>query len=100
MQPPFCVCFYKSGAYYNPFQTVIKDSEGRRRFFVSTAYSSDPGFLNWNGNGYVHWETMVFPCELWGDPSYDDECAVLRCDSYEEALQNHLTMVAEFSADL
>ena len=89
-----------SNLHFNPFQTEIRDCEGHRRYFVSTAYSPS-GFLNWNDNSTVHWETMVFPFEAeWGDPSYGDECACLRCDSYEAAIYNHMRMVAEFSADL
>ena len=89
-----------SNLHFNPFQTVIRDSEGCRRYWVSTAFSPS-GYLNWDGDGRLHWETMVFSYEAeWGDPSYDDECACLRCDSYEEALLQHMQMVAKFSADL
>ncbi|MBR3169242.1 hypothetical protein IKF23_02265 [Candidatus Saccharibacteria bacterium] len=89
-----------SNLHFNPFQTIIRDCEGRRRYFVSTAFSPS-GFFNWDDNGTVHWETMVFPYEEeWDELSYSDECACLRCDSYEVAIYNYIRMVAEFSADL
>lgn len=93
-----------SNLHFNPFQTYIRDCEGHRRYFVSTAFSPS-GYPDWDDDGsfigIVHWETMVFPFEEEsGDPSYDIECACLRCDSYEDAIYDHMHMVERFSFGL
>lgn len=88
-----------SNLHFNPFQTIIRDCEGRKRYFVSTAFSPS-GFLDWEDDGLCHWETMVFPYDDESGYSSSDECACLRCDSYEAAIYNHLRMVSVFSEDL
>jgi len=84
---------------FDPFQTVIRDWHGDERFFVITTFSSC-GFQYWNNNGTAHWETRVFPYDIeMGGPDYGNECALLRCDSYEAAIFNHIRMVTKFYED-
>ncbi|MBR3116163.1 hypothetical protein IKF30_02960 [Candidatus Saccharibacteria bacterium] len=89
-----------SNLHFNPFQTIIRDCEGHKRYFVSTAFSPS-GFLDWEDDDLYHWETMVFPYDdESGNVTYDIECACSRCDSHEEAIYSHMFMVERFTFGL
>lgn len=89
-----------SNLHFNPFQTIIQDSRGSRRYLVSTAFLPS-GVCDWFSDDLVHWETIVFPYDPEsGSPSYGEECDCIRCDSYGEALLHHMQLIADYSADL
>lgn len=86
-----------SNIQFNPFQTVIRDSHGKRRFLISTAYWSE-GFFDPDDL----WETMVFPYftdGLTGEEYVDsgDEYEQLRCSTYAEAFEQHYKCVLKYS---
>ena len=88
-----------SNLSYTPLQTVIRDKYGRGQYLVSTAYYA-PGF-GLDDRVKHCWETLVVAYDADGfEPDFGLECDGVRCICREDAIQEHIRLVREYSADL
>ncbi len=88
-----------SNLHFVLLQTKIHDDDsGRARFFVTTAYARE-GFYSEEHDDYYQWETLIFPCDPDGEPYYWRRHAFSSryCSSYEEAIDQHLELVKEYT---